>query len=70
MIDPKDHPDLQKPDHEQLVEKEKRFNQKVRGIWKERMRSGMIRMSRGAQNLWSSIPWPHGDNWRRKNKKK
>lgn len=70
MIDPKEHPNFQNHQHDQLNEKEKRLNQKVRGIWRERMRSGLRRMSRGAQNLFSSIPWPHGENWRRKNKKK
>lgn len=70
MIDPKDYTGTQNHKHDQSDERERRFNPKVKGLWKERMKSGLLRMSRGAQQLFGSIPWPHGDNWRRKNKKK
>ena len=45
-------------------------NRKLKDWWRNRMHSKLLRMSRGAQNFWTSLPWPHRENWRRKNKKK
>lgn len=71
MIDPKDNPEFQHHDkHQDEMEQESKMRQKLRSMWRERMHSRLIRMSRGAQNFWGSLPWAHGDNWRRKNKKK
>ena len=44
--------------------------QTVKNHWRELMASTHRRMSRGAQNLNKIITFAHGDNWRRKEKKK
>jgi len=45
-------------------------SRRLRDWWRTRMHSKLLRMSRGAQNFWTALPWPKKDNWRRQNKKK
>ena len=71
MVNPKKDPGFEPHEtHPDYVGKEKQAKQKMRTLWRQRMHSGLCRMSLGAQNLFRSIPWPKGDNWRRNNKKK
>ena len=71
MVDPKNEPGFE-PEHSYPDRREKDTNEKpyLKNKWRDRMRSNLLRMSRGAQNFWRSLPWPHNENWRRKNKKK
>lgn len=70
MVDPKHEPGFEpKHNYPEHPGKDRGLRSKLRAIWRDRMRSHMLRMSKGAQNLFSSIPWAHKDNWRRKDKK-
>lgn len=69
MVDPKNEPGFQQEEKRtDYTQKEKQAKQHVRTLWRERMRSKLVRMSRGAQNLLKTMTWPKGDNWRRKDK--
>ncbi len=71
MVNPRHEPGFeQERDYPEHPKTKKGMRRHLRTRWKERMRSRLIRMSRGAQNFWTSLPWPHKENWRRQNKKK
>lgn len=71
MVDPKHEPGFEpKHNHPEHPEKNNELKPKLKSLWRERMHSHLLRMSKGAQNLFRSIPWAHKDEWRRKDKKK
>lgn len=60
MVNPKKEPGFEDPRQEHHEEK---INQRdLQNRWRDRMRSSLIRMSRGAQNFWRMMPWPRGSN--------
>ena len=71
MVDPKDEPGFEpKHTHPEYPKKNNEMRPELKNRWRTRMKSNLIRMSRGAQNFWLALPWAHKENWRRKDKKK
>lgn len=70
MVNPKKEPGYMPQDEHQEHKQDDINRRDLRNRWRDRMKSKWIRMSRGAQKFWTSLPWPHNENWRRKNKKK
>lgn len=71
MVDPKDEPGFEpKHTHPEYPKKNNEMRPELKNRWRTRMKSNLIRMSRGAQNFWGSLSWPHKENWRRRDKKK
>ncbi len=71
MVNPKHEPGYEEErDFPKHAKTKKGMHRRLRTWWKDRMHSRLIRMSRGGQNFWRSLPWPHNENWRRKEKKK
>jgi hypothetical protein len=58
------------PHHEDIHDHNKEVNKEVRSYWRSMMESTKRAMSRGAQNILKILTSAHGDNWRRKEKKK
>ena len=70
MVDPRNEPGFEESSHSEHPEKDRQLNKQLRQHWRDRMNSKLLRMSRGAQNFWKSLPWARKDNWRRKEEKK
>lgn len=66
MVNPKKEPGIE-PQKEH--KKEKINEHGLRDRWADRMRSTLIRMSRGAQNFWTSLPRPHREEPRANEKR-
>ncbi len=58
MVNPKKEPGFEHPHPEH--QKEKPNEHSLRDRWSDRMRSTLLRMSRGAQNFWTTMARPHG----------
>lgn len=71
MVNPKHEPGFEpKHTHPEHPEKDQEMKPELKSRWRTRMRSHLVRMSQGAQNLWRSLTSAHKENWRRKEKKK
>lgn len=72
MVNPKKEPGFNEEHREH--HKEKPNEQMLQDRWHNRMRSKLVRMSRGAQNIWSSfrmnVGWANREEGRRYKDKK
>jgi hypothetical protein len=69
MVNPKKEPGYMPQDEHQEHKKDDINRRDLRNRWRDRMKSKLLHMSRGAQNFWTSLPWPHSEGWRRNKKK-
>lgn len=70
MVNPNNEPGYQHNNQQENNRKDEINRRDLRNRWRDRFKSKLIKMSRGAQNFWTSLPWPHKESWRRNNKKK
>lgn len=61
MVNPKKEPGFEHPRKEHGDHDRVNHNQ-LNDRWADRMKSKLLRMSRGAQNFWLMMPWPRGSN--------
>lgn len=56
--------------HEDVHDHNKEVTKETMSYWRHMMQSTRKAMSIGAQNILKAMSWAHGNNWRRRDKKK